>query len=205
VVSTGSSADSDQAHSSSRRELLGGASATVLAGATALLVAGCGGSTPAPIAKIAHKKISHSAALLDVDILNGLLDTEHKAIAAYTAGIPLLSGHTQRAARDFLRDELDHANELGSLIARHGGTAIQAQPNYNLGSPRSRAEILRLFEKLEQEQIAAYLGAIPLVKPGAMRASLASILGSDAQHIAVLRLTMRKPALIGPFVTASGA
>ena len=193
--------DSDQARSGSRRELLGRAGAGLLLGA-GLLIEGCGGGqsgAPAP----PHEKISHSAAVLDVAILNGLLDIEHKAIAAYTAAIPLLTGHTQRAARDFLNDELNHASELNSLIARHGGKAVHAQPSYDLGAPQTKNAILELLVRVEHQQIAAYLGAIPLVAPGAMRASLAAIMGSEAQHIAIVRGALGRPPLTGPFVTAS--
>ena len=194
--------DSDQGHS--RRQLLGGASAAVFGGG--LLLAGCGGGSPtAPVtAPMPPKKLSRGAAVLDVDLLNGLLDTEHLAIAAYTAAIPLLSGHTQRVARDFLNVELNHASELNNLIFRHGGRAVRARASYDLGSPETPSDILRLLERIEQRQIAAYLGAIPLVQPGGMRAVLGSILGSEAQHIAIVRTALGKPPLTGAFVTAGG-
>ena len=202
MVSAGPGSDSEPARSSSRRELLGGAGTGLLVGST-LLLSGCGGSGPKAGPAAAHKKISRSAAVLDVDILNGLLDNEHMAIAAYTAAIPLLSGHTQRAARDFLNAELNHASELGGLIARHGGKAVRPRTSYDLGSPQTGEDILRLLETVELRQIAAYLGAIPLVRPGAMRASLASILGSEAQHLVIVRSALHKPPLTGAFVTAS--
>jgi bacterioferritin (cytochrome b1) len=184
--------------------LLGAATSAVLGGG--LLLSGCGGRSPKPPPAVAapHQKISASAAVLDVDILNGLLDTEHVAIAAYTASIPRLHGDVQRAARQFLKIELNHADELGNLIARHGGTAVKPRASYDLGEPHTTDEILRLLESIERRQLGAYLGAIPLVKPGAMRASLASILGSEAQHIAIVRTALRKPALTGAFVTAEG-
>jgi bacterioferritin (cytochrome b1) len=195
----GPGSDGDSANSSSRRELLGRAGAGLFVGG-GLFVAGCGGGSRPP--SPAHKKISRSAAVLDVDILNGLLDIEHKAVSAYTAGIPLLSGHTQRTARNFLGDDLAHAGELASLITRHHGIPIHAR-TYSLGTPQTAEAFLALFARLEKEQIAAYLGAIPLVQPGAMRASLAAILGSDAQHIAIVRTLLGTPPLAGAFVTAS--
>ena len=186
----------------SRRELLG-AGLVLSAG---LLLAGCGGdghSSPLPPPPPPHTKISHHASELDVEVLNGLLDLEHKAIAAYSAGTPLLSGHLQRTARNFLGDELAHASELSSLITRHGGKPVRARPSYDLGHPGSLQELLQLFARVEQEQIAAYLGAIPLVRPGAMRASLGAILGSDAQHVALVRAALGEAPMIGAFVTAS--
>jgi hypothetical protein len=185
---------------SSRRELLGRASSGLIAGA-ALVCAGCGASQSATSAR---KQPSPGAEALDVMLLNELLDAEHRAIAAYTDGIPLLSGYNQRAARNFLGAEFNHASELISLIGHHGGKANRPRSNYNFGTPQSEPDWLRLFELLERRQIAVYLAAIPIVTPGRMRAALAAILGSEAQHIAILRKSLGTPPLISPFVTAAG-
>ena len=84
-------------------------------------------------------KIPPAARNADVEILNGLLDREHKAIAAYTAGIPLLDGHVQAAAKQFLSQELTHAGELCGLIKQAGGIANKPQPSYAFGQPRTAA------------------------------------------------------------------
>ena len=189
----------DSPRPSTRRELFARAGGGLVAGA-ALLAAGCGAHS----AQLIRKRISPGEAALDVVLLNGLLDIEHRAIAAYSNGIPLLAGHNQRAARNFLGDEFNHASELISLIVRHGGTPNKAASSYDFGSPQSEADLLALFARLEREQIGAYLTAVPLVTPGPMRATLAAILGSDAQHVALLRKALGEPALLSPFVTAAG-
>jgi hypothetical protein len=71
---------------SSRRTVLLAAGAG-LAGA---VLAGCGGG--ASIKQQVHN--SQPALTNDVDLLNHLLHLEHVAIAAYTAGIPLLAQPT---------------------------------------------------------------------------------------------------------------
>jgi hypothetical protein len=201
VVIPGSApASSRPEPASSRRELLGRTGSGLIAGA-ALLSAGCGASQSATSTR---KQISPGAEALDVVLLNELLDAEHRAIAAYSNGIPLLSGYNQRAARNFLGDEFNHASELISLIGHHGGKANRAQSSYDFGNPQSEDDLLRLFERIERQQIGVYLAAIPIATPGRMRAALAAILGSDAQHIAILRKSLGTPPLISPFVTAAG-
>ena len=69
--------------------LTGGA----LAGGSAIALGACSTKPPRkpPTTTPGAKP---SALRPDVATLNSLLDLEHKAIAAYTAGIPLLSGQT---------------------------------------------------------------------------------------------------------------
>jgi hypothetical protein len=181
----------------SRRALLGRAGAGLALG-VGLGVAGCGSSGTLPA-----KRISPAQRRLDLELLNHLIDLEHQGIAAYTAGIPLLSGRIERVAKHFLGDELAHAGELFLLIKRQHGKPNRARSSYELGHPRSRAEVLQLFHHVERGQINAYLQAIPQVAPGGTRSALAAILGSDAQHVALVRQALGEPALAGPLVTGA--
>lgn len=171
----------------------------LLAAGAAVGLAGCGDSESGP----RERKLSRSERLSDVALLNRLLDLEHQAIAAYTAGIPLLSGHTASLAKQFLNHELAHAGELVSLIKRQHGRPHRPQAAYSLGHPRDRLEVLALLHRVERAQIAAYLQAIPAAAPGAARAALAAILSSDAQHIALVRQTLGEPALRSALVTGA--
>jgi bacterioferritin (cytochrome b1) len=182
----------------SRRAMLRTSGAGLVVGAT-VLAAGCGASQPG---KPKHK-LSEEQRRANVEILNGALDLEHKAIAAYTAGTPLLSPSAQKIAQQFLSHELAHADELSGLIIRQHGTPEKARPSYDLGHPRSADQVLALLHDIEQAQIRAYLAAIPEVAPGTIRSALAAILGSDAQHIALLRLNLGQPAFAGPLVTGN--
>jgi len=74
----------------------------------AVVLAGCAAHSSRP--KV--HKIPSRARSTDVELLNHGLDLEHMAIAAYTAGIPLLDRRSQKAAQQFLNQELDHAGEL---------------------------------------------------------------------------------------------
>jgi Ferritin-like domain len=177
----------------SRRRLLSAAGAS-LAGIAA---AGCGQQSLR--AQVHNSKpVLHS----DVALLNHLLDLEHLAIAAYTAGTPLLAPAVVKAGRLFLNDELSHAGDLAGLIKAAGGKPIKPAPSYALGHPRTSDEVLALLHSIETAQIAAYLDALPRLQPPALRQQVASILANDAQHVAVVRAALGQAAVPSAFVTA---
>jgi bacterioferritin (cytochrome b1) len=184
------------AGTTSRRALIRGSGIGVV-GAAALALEACASGSRQPTVH----KIPPAARNADVEILNRLLDVEYRAIAAYTAVIPLLTLHVKDAAKQFLSHELTHAGELYSLIRQADGIADKQRPNYDLGSPRTRKDILELLHSVEQQQISGYVDAIPNVSPGSVRAALAAILASDAQHVTVVRLALRLEPLPSALVT----
>jgi hypothetical protein len=165
-------------------------------GLVAVAAAGCGKHSAAP-----KHRISAAARSANLEILNRALDLEHKVIAAYTAGIPLLARDAQKSAQQFLGQEFAHVSELTGLIKRQQGQPDKAQAVYDLGHPRSHDEVLQLLHDVERAQIGDYLQAIPEVTPGTIRAALGAILGSDAQHIALLRSALGRAPFAGALVT----
>jgi Ferritin-like domain len=167
-----------------------------VAGTGAALLAGCG-------SKSLHEQLGRApdVAASDVELLNRLIDAEHLTIAAYTAGIPLLSPSAVRPAKRFLEQETAHAAGLAALVKSAGGKGNAPAPSYDLGHPRSAAEVLRLFHRTETAQLAAYVDVIPQLQPGPVRAQAAGYLANDAQHVTVLRSMLGEPALPSPFVT----
>jgi len=185
----------------SRRALLSGAGATLVS-AGALALAGCG--RKAPTGSKAVKKAQQPVQQSDLVILDGLLGLERWTVAAYTAGIPLLSRPEARTAKQFLNEELEHAGELLSLIkAAGGGKGPMRAASYRLGKPANDSDVLELLHRLERAQINAYLAAIPKLSPGPVRAAASSILANDAQHIAIIRAGLGLPAAPSPFVTGN--
>ncbi len=180
-----------------RRALLQRAGRAV-PGLAAVALAGCGAQAK-PV--LAVKRAAPPVRSGDVAILNRLLDLERRTVAAYTAGIPLLGRPEARTARQFLDEELQHTGELLSLIKAAGGAAVGRRASYDLGHPSTPADVLSLLHELERTQIVAYLDAIPQLAPGPVRAATASILTSDAQHIAILRLAQGETAAPSAFVT----
>jgi bacterioferritin (cytochrome b1) len=184
--------EDSEGDSSSRRGLLWAAGA----GAAGLVLGGCGGTS-------LKAQADNSAPVLnsDVELLNQLLHLEHVAIAAYTAGTPLLPAATVKAGQLFLNDELAHAGALGALIKAAGGKPNKPAPSYDLGHPRTGQEVLALLHRIENAQISAYLAAIPRLEPALVKRSVAAILANDAQHVAVVRAALGQPAVPSAFVT----
>jgi hypothetical protein len=186
------SEEPSEADPSSRRGLLRAAGAG-LAGA---ILAACGSQS-------IRAQVQNSRPVLhsDVDLLNRLLHLEHVAIAAYTAGIPLLAPATHKAGQLFLNDEISHAGDIAGLVRAAGGKPIKPAPSYALGHPRTSQEVLTLLDNVENMQIAAYVDAIAVLEPGTLKQQVASILANDAQHLAVVRAALGQPAIPSAFVT----
>ncbi len=102
-------------------------------------------------------------------LLNHLVDLEYLAVAAYTAGLPLLRRPAAGAAKQFLAQELGHAQGLGLLVREAGGKDNKPRDSYELGNPRSETDVLRLLHTVETLQIAAYVAAIPRLGPAKVR------------------------------------
>src|SRR5207248_1210968 len=81
-----------------RRDLLAGAGATLAAGA-AVVLAGCGNHAQVP--RHAVKTAPPRVLRRDIAILNAALYLERRTVAAYTAGIPLLSRSQAKACKQF--------------------------------------------------------------------------------------------------------
>jgi hypothetical protein len=183
----------------SRRELFSSAAGALVGSGTvaAFALGGCGSRSSRP----SVHNIPRRSRAVDLSILSRGLDLEHQAIAAYTAGIPLLKGRQQAAAKRFLDQELSHAGELAGLIKQAGGKFSKPGPSYELGHPRDPSDVMRLLARLEQAQLSWYLTTIASLTPGSVRAAVASVLANDAQHLAVLRSMSGMSALDGPFVS----
>jgi hypothetical protein len=176
----------------SRRVLLAGATSA----AGAALLSGCGSS---PLRDKVRKNARVSPA--DIATLNALLDVEHYGIAAYAAGLPLLETSWTMTGKQFLGQELAHANEISQLVKSAGGKPRRPAASYNLGNPRNHIEALALLQTAERTQMRAYVELIPRISGGPTRAVLATIFANDAQHLTVLRLHSGQ-SLPGPFAVA---
>jgi hypothetical protein len=178
-----------EAPASRRRFLSAG-----VVGSGALLLAACGGDSLK-----AQLKRDPPVARTDVELLNHLVDLEYLAVSAYTAGLPLLSRPAARAAKQFLAQELGHAEGLSILVKEAGGTANKPHESYDLGNPRSADDVLGLLHAVEALQVAAYLGAIPRLGPAKVRTLTAQYFANDAQHISIVRSLLGEAALPAAF------
>jgi hypothetical protein len=187
----------------SRRAFLR-ASGVAVVGGSAVFLAACAGGKSAKSPIIAPSSgLDPTAIRADVDILQNALDLEHTVIAAYTAGLPLLTGTAHAAGRQFLAQEFAHASKLSSLVSGVGAKPNPPSPSYNLGHPRRATDVLKLLHMLERTMISAYVDAIPKLSPGSLRSIIASILANEAEHIAIVRASLGMPPVPSAFVTGS--
>ena len=170
----------------SRRGFFGASGAAVGGGSAALLAACGGGDEKEPAA--------------DVDILNSAIDLEHMSIAAYTAGAPLLQGEVLTLARQFLGHEKEHANELSQIVLEAGGRPNKPKPRYDFAKFDSQQDVLRLIANLENVAIAAYIDALPKLSSGDLRATAASIVTDEAEHLSVALGRLGQPQVPSAFV-----
>jgi rubrerythrin len=195
-----------RARASSRRDLfrlaaLGGTAAS------AVLLEACGGSKTDAGNQADTSTSKKEDAQKDAALLNSALDLEHTALAAYTAIVPQLAGSARRLARGFLDQERDHAAELARTIEDLGGRPNRAKSAaaYRAGFPPlgDAPAALRFAVDVEETAVAAYIAAIPKCSTGQLRATVASIVTNEAEHLALLRDALNEPPVPGAFVAGS--
>jgi len=140
----------------------------------------------------------------DAKVLNAALDLENTAIAAYTAGAPLLTGEARATGRLFLKQEQEHADGLSRAIRDLGGTPNKAksEDEYKEGFPEltDQNDVLEFAVDLENTAVAAYNSSIPKLSDGKLRQTAAAITTNEAEHISVLLGALGKPEVPDAFV-----
>jgi bacterioferritin (cytochrome b1) len=169
-------------HVRSRRDFIRVAGAVTAPG---VLLAACGGGE-----KGGAKSPKPTRGEIDAGILNRVLSLELAAIAAYTAGAPLLRGRALSRSRQFLDHEREHARTLSRAIRDLGGTPNQARTaeEYQREFPllRSQSDVLRFAVDLENRVVRGYVESLPKISSPELRQTMAGLLAVDAEHIAVL-------------------
>jgi bacterioferritin (cytochrome b1) len=184
-----------------RRAFLRLAGVTTLGG-SAVFVAACGGGGKAATGPATTATINANA---DVDILNGAIDLENTAIAAYAAAAKLLTGQALALGKLFLTHEEAHADGLSKAVEQLGGTPNQPQADYEpiVGNAKTPTAMLKLALMLEKTAVAAYIDAIPKLTDPKLRQTMASIVTDEAEHITVLRTTLGLAPVPTAFVKGS--
>ena len=141
----------------------------------------------------------------DVTILNAALGAEQQGIAAYqlAADSGLLQEPVLALALQFQGQHKQHAEALAKAIQKLGGTP--ATPLEDYGFPKDRfknqTDVLAYAATLEKGAVSAYLGAIPILTDRDLARTMASILGDEAMHWAVLRQALGQNPAPDAFVS----
>ena len=112
------------------------ASGVATAGGSAAFLAACGSGS--------GDTRNETAAAADIAVLNSAIDLENTAIAAYTAGAPLLKGEVLRLGREFLGQEKEHADALSTAVTQLGGHSSRPKAAYDFPRVRTQRDVLLL-------------------------------------------------------------
>lgn len=181
----------------SRRRFFHRAGITVAAGGATLSLAACtddATTTPVPTGPDESDQA-------DVEILNGVLDLELMAVAAYKAGAGRLRGSLLESAKTLLEQEQAHADGLTAAIKDAGGRPNRAKSSYDFPQLRTQRDVLRFAVDLENTAVAAYLDALPKLTTPELRGTAAAVLTSEAEHLALLRAALGLEPAPSAFVT----
>jgi rubrerythrin len=172
------------------------ASGVSLAGGSAMLLAACTDDTKNPVRTGPDE--SNQA---DVEILNSALDLELMVVAAYKAGAAHLKGDALALGKLFLEQEQEHVDGLSTAIKDADGTPNRAKTDYPFPTLRTQADVLRFAVDLENTAIAAYIDALPKLSDGDLRATAASIITNEAEHLSLLLDALGRDPTPSAFVT----
>ncbi len=167
------------------------------AGASAAVLSACGGTSPTATAPAGPDESDEA----DVEILNGVLDLELMAVAAYKTGAARLSGAMLQLGKTLLEQEQDHVDALSAAISDLGGRPNRAKASYDLPRLGSQPAVLRFAVEIENTAIAAYIDALPKLTQGELRATASAIITNEAEHLAVLRDALGMEPAPDAFVT----
>ena len=175
----------------------------VLAGAAggSAILAGCGDSPTTPNAVTSPDESDQA----DVEILNGVLDLELMSVAAYKVGAGRLQGRMLEVVKRFLEQEQAHADGLAAAITDAGGQPNRAKSSYDFPAMGSQTDVLRFAVDVENTAIAAYIDALPKLTRGDLRATAASIITNEAEHVAMLLEALGEDPAPTAFVTGKAS
>jgi rubrerythrin len=171
-----------------------------VAGGSAAFLAGCGDDTKNPV-----QTGPDESDQADVEILNGVLDLELMSVAAYKVGAGRLQGRMLEVVKRFLEQEQAHADGLATAITDAGGQPNRAKSSCDFPAMGSQTDVLRFAVDVENTAIAAYIDALPKLTRGDLRATAASIITNEAEHVAMLLEALGEDPAPTAFVTGKAS
>jgi len=174
----------------SRRLFIGRSTATLSAGALALLAGNevLAANKPADIKN-------------DVAILNVAVGLEYEGINAYAIALKsgLLNEAHTKAATKFQDDHKQHNDALIATIRKLGGTPVEAKTLEQYATAlkvdqlKNEDDVLDLAARLELGATNAYLGVITSFKDPALGKIAARLAADEASHFALLNFDLKRP------------
>ena len=185
--------------SAGRRAFLTRSGGAVLSATAIALLAGKG--------LAAENKNKGGSAASDANILNTELGVEHEGIAAYQVGAEsgLLQKPVLDLAKQFQGQHKAHADLLAKTVTKLGGKPDEPKRTAEYAFPveklKTQTDILRFAADLEHTAASAYLSAVPLLDDRDLARIIASIMGDETMHWAVLRQALGENPVPEPFIS----
>ena len=134
----------------------------------------------------------------DANILNTMLGSEYEAVAAYQVGAD--SGLLQKAvlglAVEFQGQHKAHADFLTETVKKLGGRPVEpkqaAAYKFPVETLKTQTDVLRFAAELEHGAATAYLATVSQFSNRDLARDIASILGDEAMHWAILRQALNE-------------
>ena len=139
------------------------------------------------------QKPKDDSAASDADILNTGLGGEFGAVAAYqlAADSGLLQKPVLDLAMQFQGQHKAHADFLAKTVKKLGGRPVEpkqtAAYKFPVETLKTQTDVLRFAADLEHGAATAYLSTVPRFSNRDLAKDVASILGDEAMHWAILR------------------
>jgi hypothetical protein len=134
----------------------------------------------------------------DASILNTMLGSEYEAVAAYQVGADsgLLQKPVLDLAIEFQGQHKAHADFLAKTVKKLGGRPVEpkqtAAYNFPVETLKTQTDVLRFAADLEHGAATAYLGTVSQFSNRDLAKDIASILGDEAMHWAILRQALNE-------------
>jgi hypothetical protein len=147
------------------------------------------------------------AAASDATILNTALGGEFGAVAAYqlAADSGLLQKPVLDIAMQFQGQHKAHADLLTKTVNTLGGHPAEPKKTADYKFPiqtlKNQTDVLRFAARLEQGAASGYLGMVPVLGDRDLAKVVASILGDEAMHWAILRQALGENPVPEPFIS----
>jgi hypothetical protein len=143
----------------------------------------------------------------DANILNTALGGEFGALAAYQLATDsgLLQKPVLDLAMQFQGQHKAHADLLARTVRTLGGAPSEPKKTADYKFPietlKTQTDVLRFAAGLEQGAARDYLGMIPVLGDRDLAKAVASILGDEAMHWAILRQALGENPVPEPFIS----
>jgi hypothetical protein len=149
-----------------------------------------------------------STAATDANLLNAAIALEYEGIAAYqlAADSGLLQQPVLDVGMKFKGRHEAHADFLTRTVKTLGGAPAEPQKaaayNFPTDTLKTQTDVLRFAAGLEKGAASAYLGLIPVLDDRHLAKAIASIMGDETMHWAILLQALGEDPVPVAFISA---